>query len=82
MKKKVIKYFFISVAVVIIIFILPIIGFFEKHYNQWKIRQNFIEFKLDNPNDEIEIINKSLKIYLDKMHSIENFKIRDSKKKI
>lgn len=78
---KIVKYFFISVGVVIIIFILPIIGFFEKHYNKWQIQQNFVEFKIENQNDEIEIINKALKIYLDKMHSIENFKIRDSKKR-
>ena len=81
MKKKVIKYFFICIGIVIIIFILPIMNFFEKHYNKWQIQQNFVEFKIENPNDEIEIINKALKIYLDKMHSIENFNIYDSKKR-
>ena len=41
---KIVKYFFISVLVVIIIFILPIIGFFEKHYNKWK-RYNIFKTK-------------------------------------
>ena len=77
MKKKVIKYFFICIGIVIIIFILPIMNFF----NKWKMHQNFIEFKIENPNDEIEIINKALKIYLDKMHKFRNFSKADIKKR-
>lgn len=69
---KMVKYFF-SILIAFILIFIPI----SYLYNKWKMHQSFVEFKLDNPNDEIEIINKSLKIYLDKMHKFRNFNVKE-----
>ena len=69
---KIVKYFF-GILIVFTILSVPVYNF----YSKWKIQQNFVEFKIENPNDEIEIINKALKIYLDKMHRFHNFNIKE-----
>lgn len=69
---KIVKYFF-GIFITLILIFIPI----SYLYNKWKMYQNFVEFKIENPNDEIEIINKSLKIYLDKMHKFRNFNVKE-----
>ena len=73
---KMVKYFF-SILIAFILIFIPI----SYLYNKWKMHQSFVEFKIENPNDEIEIINKALKIYLDKMHRFRNFSKADIKKR-
>ncbi|MDA3056538.1 MULTISPECIES: hypothetical protein [unclassified Campylobacter] len=65
----------------ILLAVICVIIAFDKFQNLNKLEhEDFVEFKIDNPNDEIEIINKSLKIYLDKIHRFHNFSEADIKK--